>query len=208
MCIKHIKQYFLQMLWNSLHKVSTPLHKGGPSEEINNNSPISILPVSSKILVKYVHDCLSDFLHNFKLLHKHQSGFGAVHSCESILIHMIDTWIHAIDNDQMIGAVLVDFKKAFDLDDHQILLSKLEIYAIKDEALQWFKTYLTQRRQHVYVNNSKSDIGQALYGVPQGSILGPLLFLLFINDLPLYVNNVNTDLFADDTTLYDIQNSV
>ena len=102
----------------------------------------------------------------------------------------------------------MDFKKAFDLVDHQILLSKLEIYGIKDEALQWFKTFLTQQRQQVYVNNSKSDIGQVLYGVPQGSIFGPLLFLLFINDLPLYVHNVNTDLYTDDTTLYDIQNSV
>ena len=183
----------------------TPLHKGGPSEEVNNYRPISILPVLSKVLEKHVHDCLSDFLHNFKLLHKTQSGFRAGHSCETALIHMIDSWLHAIDNGQMIGVVLVDFKKAFDLVDHQILLSKLEIYGIKDEALQWFKT---QRRQQVYVNKSKSDSGQVSYGVPQGSILGPLLFLLFINDLPLYVHNVNTDLYADDTTLYDIQNSV
>ena len=83
-------------------------------------------------------------------------------------------------------------------------MSKLEIYGIKDEALQWFKTYLTQGRQQVHVNNSKSDIGLVLDGVPQGSILGPLLYLLFIIDLPLYVLNVNTDLYADDTTLYDI----
>ena len=118
----------------------TPLHKGGPSEEVNNYRPISILPVLSKVLEKHVHDCLSDFLHNFKLLHKTQSGFRAGHSCETALIHMIDSWLHAIDNGQMIGVVLVDFKKAFDLVDHQILLSKLEIYGIKDEALQWFKT--------------------------------------------------------------------
>ena len=85
---------------------------------------------------------------------------------------------------------------------------KFEIYGIKDEALQWFKTYLTQRRQQVCVNNSISDIGQVLYGVPQGSILRPFLFLCFINDLPLYVNNVRTNLYAYDTTLYDILNSV
>ena len=99
-------------------------------------------------------------------------------------------------------------QETFDLVDHQTFKNIIEIYGIKDEAIQWFKTYLTQRRQQVYVNNSKSDIGQVLYGVPQGSISGPLFFLLFINDLPLYVHNVNTDLYADDTTLYAIQNSV
>ena len=78
------------------------------------------------------------------------------------------------------------------------------MYGLKDEGLQCFKTYLTQRKQQVYVNNSKSDVGQVLYGVSQGSSLGPLLpvFHLFINEIPLYVNNVNTDLYVDDTTLY------
>ena len=121
---------------------------------------------------------------------------------------MIDSWLHSIDNGQMISVVLVDFKKAFDLVDHQIHLSKLEIYGIKHDALQWFKTYLTQRRKQVYVNNNTSDIEQVLCAVPQGSIFGPLLCILFINDLPLYVYNVITDLYADATTLYDIQNSV
>ena len=121
---------------------------------------------------------------------------------------MIDSWLDAIDKGKMIGVVLVDFKKAFDLVDHNILLDKLSLYGIKGEALSWFNTYLTQRKQQVSVNNSKSDFKHVSYGVPQGSILGPLLFLLFINDLPLYTNNVYTDLYADDTTVYDIQDSV
>ena len=121
---------------------------------------------------------------------------------------MIDSWLNAIDNGKMVGVVLVDFKKAFDLVDRQILLSKLKLYGMNDEALLWFNTYLTHRRQQVSLNNNKSDFETVICGVPQGSILGPLLFLLFINDLPLYMDNVSADLYADDTTLYDIQTSM
>ena len=185
-----------------------PLYKNGPHEDVNNYRPISILPVLSKVLEKHVHESLSNFLHHYKLLHKTQSGFRAQHSCETALVNMIDLWLNAIDKSKMVGVVLVDFKKAFDLVDHQILINKLEIYGIKDDALMWFDTYLTNRKQQVTINNSKSDFQYISCGVPQGSILGPLLFLLFINDLPLYTNNVFTDLYADDTTLYDVQDSM
>ena len=102
---------------------------------------------------------------------------------------------------------MVDFRKAFDLVDHTLLLKKLRHYKLSDKTINWFSSYLLGRKQKVVINNIESRVENVLCGVPQGSILGPLLFLMFINDLPLYTNNVATnnvatDLYADDTTLY------
>lgn len=180
----------------------TPLYKAGPKDDVNNYRPISILPILSKILEKHVHDSLMDFLINFKLLHKTQSGFRPNHSCETALLGMINSWLEAINSGTMIGVVMVDFKKAFDLVDHKILLKKMKQYKLSDDSLSWFSSYLLNRKQKVSVNNAVSEDAYILDGVPQGSILGPLLFIMFINDLPLYTNSVNTDMYADDTNLY------
>ena len=102
---------------------------------------------------------------------------------------------------------MVDFRKAFDLVDHTLLLKKLRHYKISDETLLWFSSYLLNRKQKVVINNIESTTENIVCGVPQGTILGPLLFLMFINDLPLYTDNVFTDLYADDTTIYQISNS-
>ena len=147
------------------------------------------------------------YLTSNSLLHSTQSGFRPNHSCETSLLQMINTWLDAINNSQMIGMVMIDFRKAFDLVDHTLLLKKLKYYKISEETIGWFSSYLLGRKQKVFVNNVLSESENVICGVPQGSILGPLLFLIFINDLPLNINNVLTDLYADDTTLYYIGKS-
>ena len=182
----------------------SPLHKSGPYDDVNNDRPISVLPVLSKILEKHVPFSLINYLNKYNVLHPTHCGFSSVHSCETALVNMIDRWLNSLDNGQLVGVVLVDFKKAFDLVDHKIFLQKLKIYGLCDESLNWFSSYLLNRSQRVSVNNVLSQHKSILYGVPQGSILGPLMFLMFIYNLPLYINDVTTDMYADDTTLFDI----
>lgn len=201
-CNRSIEESLFPNKWKDA-KVS-PLHKSGPCDDVNNYRPISVLPVLSKILEKHVHFSLINYLNEYNLLHPTQSGFRSAHSCETALVNMIDRWLNSLDNGQLVGVVLVDFKKAFDLVDHKILLQKLKIYGLSDDSLNWFSSYLLNRSQRVSVNNVLSQHKSILYGVPQGSILGPLMFLMFINDLPLYTNDVTTDMYADDTTLFDI----
>ena len=114
---------------------------------------------------------------------------------------MINKFHQAINDGQIIGTVMVDFRKAFDLVGHPLLLKNLEHYKMSPETMQRFTSYLLNRKQKVVLNNVESSTAEVEYRVPHGAIVGPL-FLMFINDLPLYTDNVFTDLYADDTTIY------
>ena len=204
-----------------------PLPKSKNLNDPGNYRPISILSVLSKPLERHVHCHLLSFLETHSLVVPSQSGFRPMHSCQTALTNMCDNWLSAMNNSALVGAVFLDFKKAFDTVNHSILINKLNVYLGEQLSTSFFKSYLKDREQYVYINGKRSKTGVINSGVPQGSILGPLLFCLYINDLPLSVSrnarlvsnlsdandvttdtcldiscDVTNDLFADDASLY------
>ena len=174
---------------------------------MDNYRPISLLSCISKILEKIVALRLTSFLTECNILSNWQFGFRSQHSTVHPMVHFTNFLSDAINKKKHSLAIFCDLKKAFDCCDHTILLSKLEKYGIRGSELLWFKSYLTDRKQFVALNGKSSLLTEVLLGVPQGSILGPLLFLLYINDLPL-ASKLFALLFADDTTLLASSNSV
>ena len=135
------------------------------------------------------------------MLNTCQSGFRPFHSTLTALLEATSDWSMNIDNGLINGVVFIDLKKAFDTIDHQIILQKLKNYGIDENSLTWFHSYLTDRTQKCRVNGQLSDSVPVACGVPQGSSLGPLLFLIYINDLPNCLNHTTARMFADDTFL-------
>ena len=180
----------------------TPIYKKGDRSDPGNYRPISILPTISKLYERHVASQIHEYLSKFNLLHKEQSGFRQFHSCQTALTKLIDTWLKEMDDGNVTGVSFLDFRKAFDLVNHNILLDKLKCYNFTDSAIQWISSYLNQRTQSVHLGNAQSSRRNITCGVPQGSVLGPLLFLIYINDLPLHVKHSNLSLFADDATLH------
>ena len=186
-------------LWKSAKVFA--LHKGGSTSDLNNFRPISVLSIISKILERHVHNCFYTYLNINELLCKSQFGFKKDNSCFTCLVSMINEWLFNINENKIVGCITLDFRKAFDVLSHEILIKKLSLYGCDDLTLLWFKSYLQDRIQHVFYNNVLSDVGYIKQGVPQGSILGPLLFILFINDLTFHINESSIYKYADDTTI-------
>jgi exonuclease III len=189
----------------------TPLLKKGPKhakESLTNYRPISVLSCISKIIERHVHENLYEYLSENDLLYEGQSGFRPKHSCATALTDMTDKWVSAIDDGQMVGVAFVDLRKAFDSVHHNMLINKLEMYGCSSGTLSWFQSYLGSRSQVVNVRGHYSDEENILRGVPQGSILGPLLFVLFVNDFHLHLTKTCSNLYADDTNIYATGKSV
>ena len=179
----------------------TPIHKSGDDSDPSNFRPISCLSYFSKIFEKCVKNRLVKFCNKYSLINSAQFGFQQNKSTCDALIHLTEVIYESLDNRNNLLAVMIDLKKAFDTVNHKILLKKLECYGIRDVQLDWFASYLYNRKCFIEVEGIKSKIEYVNIGVPQGSVLGPILFLLYINDISKISSNFSTTLFADDTTI-------
>ena len=179
-----------------------PIHKGGSTDDVNNFRPISLLSIFDKIIEKLMHKRLYEFLENNNILFKNQFGFRKQNSTIHALIQITEQIRESMEKGKFGCGIFIDLRKAFDTVNHKILLKKLEHYGVRGTFLQWFESYLTGRKQYVYFNGHSSDQKDISCGVPQGSVLGPLLFLIYINDLPNISETLKFFLFADDTNIY------
>ena len=185
-----------------------PLYKSKSEYECTNYRPISLLLTISKLLEKLMYKRTYYFLEQTDQLYQSQYGFRKSHSCETAIMELASSIIKGKDDGFYTLALFIDLSKAFDTVDHNILLDKLDKYGIRGVAKEWYRSYLTNRQMRVKCCVSStgrfehSNYLPLTYGAPQGSCLGPLIFLLFTNDLHKQIENCNTILFADDTTLY------
>ena len=177
-----------------------PIYKAGDKLSVNNYRPISLLPVLSKVLEKLMATRLMKYLQDNELLYQYQFGFRPKHGTNMALHFLVDRITQTLDSKNSMIGLALDFRKAFDTVDLQIIRRKLIAYGIRGTAFNWFDSYLSSREQFVVIGNCESQRRSIQCGVPQGSILGPILFLLYINDISR-ATSLNTIVFADDTTI-------
>ena len=186
----------------------TPIYKSGEKSNFDNYRPISVLNILSKVLERLVHRQISDYLERNNLLSCSQFGFRGERSTHHAVTLFTEHIRNNMEQSRCTGALFMDLRKAFDTVHHGTLLDKLRCYGIQNTELAWFEDYLFNRKQFVCYDQSTSQTEQMTYGVPQGSILGPLLFIILINDVHLVLDKCKILMYADDTMIFFSERSV
>ena len=181
--------------------IISPIHKSGSKTNCDNYRPISVLSTVAKIFERLITEQLETYLESNSILVEQQAGFRKKHSTQTSLLNITNQWLMNMDKGCLNGVIFLDLKKAFDCVDHDVLVKKMYYYGVRGLALKLFQSYLTNRTQICKVNQTMSNTRIVKCGIPQGSNLGPLLFLLYINDLPNCLTSSSTSMFADDTNI-------
>ena len=184
-----------------------PLYKKNEKYLLSNYRPVSILSSVSKVIERIMHNQIYEHFDKLKIFYPSQYGFRSKHSTEYAAMELVERIIDEMDKNNVPINIFMDLSKAFDTLDHQILYHKLEYYGLKDKSLELLQSYLSDRKQYVEISDVKSDLLEITCGVPQGSILGPLLFIIYLNDLPSITKDLKTIIYADDTTLFATLNN-
>ena len=192
------------VLYLDLWKVArvTPLHKCDDKLQVENYRPMSVLPVLSKVVERVVHSQLNAHLYQLDFMYQHQYGFRRGHSTEQAITQLNNWVLESMDEGKVTGLLFVDISKAFESLNHKVVLRKLEHLGVFERSLRWFRSYLADRQQSVLINGELSEPPPITLGVPQGSILGPLVFNVYINSLPNAVKKTRMILYADDAVLF------
>ena len=197
---KTLSQGKIPSIWKVAEVV--PIFKKGSKCDPGNYRPVSLTSIVCKVFEGFIRNAIYNHLISNKLLSDHQFGFCSGRSCVTNLLVTLNNWIHKLDNNIPLDAFYLDFSKAFDTVPHKRLINKLSAYGIQGNLLRWIEDFLSDRSQYVKINNNMSSLLNVSSGVPQGSVLGPVLFIYFINDLP-NLSLCPTKIFADDTKLYN-----
>ena len=181
----------------------TPIYKKGDKAKPSNYRPVSLTSIACKLLEHIIYSNIISFFEIYNILTPYQHGFRKQRSTESQLIITVNDLISSLNHSEQLDAILLDFSKAFDKVPHKRLLHKLHHYGVRNNALQWIESFLSNRTQQVTLDGVASASAPVTSGVPQGTVLGPLLFLVYINDMPERVRS-SCRLFADDSLLYRV----